>query len=92
LNSDTSGSPCLGDPEASAFWTIRKGTDYGRVVASGEGGCPNWSGINDVVVPASPDSYYVIVFWWDSENGYYDATEFPGIYVTTAGQIIQINY
>jgi hypothetical protein len=41
-NSDSGDSPCPGDPDAEASWIIGK-VGSNTVVASGSGGCPNWS-------------------------------------------------
>jgi hypothetical protein len=85
------GSPCPGDPDAWASWTVGK-VGSGTVVASGVGGCPNWSGVNDVIVPSSPLPYYVIIDWWDSYFEDYAQTRFPSVYVTTPGQVQLLNY
>ncbi|MBE0599567.1 MAG: hypothetical protein IH614_20190 [Desulfuromonadales bacterium] len=91
-NSDTGGSPCPDDPEANATWIIRSGGPSGSVVASGSGSCPNWSGVNDVLVPASTTPYYVVVDWWDSYYGYDDQTVFANVYVTTPGVLVRLSY
>jgi hypothetical protein len=90
-SSDVNGSPCPGDPDAWASWTVGK-VGSGTVVASGVGGCPNWSGVNDVIVPSSPLPYYVIIDWWDSYFEDYAQTRFPSVYVTTPGQVQLLNY
>jgi hypothetical protein len=91
--SDMTASPCPGDPEANASWVIRRGSWSGSIVASGSGGCPNWSGVNDVAVPVSSTTpYFVIVDWWESYDGYYDQSWFGNIYVTTPGQLVRIGY
>jgi hypothetical protein len=89
-NSDASGSPCPSDPDASARWTIRSGSWSGPVVASGSGACPNWSGVDDVIVPVSATPYFVRVDWWESDDE--GVTHFPNVYVTTPGQIIRLGY
>ncbi|MBI5441689.1 MAG: hypothetical protein HY900_10840 [Deltaproteobacteria bacterium] len=89
-DSDLTGSPCSGDPEAKATWTVWR-IDTGAVVATGSGGCPNWSGVDDVAVPPSTAAYAVGIDWWDSWEGYYDQTLFYDVYVT-AGQVVQLNY
>jgi len=92
-DSDRSGSPCAGDPEANAAWTIRRGTNWSSpIVASGSGSCPNWSGVNDVTLPVGPTGYLVIVDWWDSYGGYDDQTVFANVKVTTPGQVIRLSY
>ena len=92
-NSDVSGSPCPGDPEANASWVIRSGSWSGTIVASGYDGCPNWSGVNDVAVPVSSTTpYFVIVDWWDSYGGYDDQTVFGNVYVTNPGQVVRLSY
>jgi hypothetical protein len=90
--SDVSGSPCPNDPEANASWAIRRGGMSGTLVGSGSGGCPNWSGVNDVSVAVSTTPYYVIVDWWDSYGQYDDQTVFANIYVTTPGQLVRLSY
>jgi len=64
----------------------------GTLVGSGSGGCPNWSGVNDVSVAVSTTPYYVIVDWWDSYGQYDDQTVFANIYVTTPGQLVRLSY
>ena len=61
--SDTDGSPCGTSPTAAANWTIRSGGQFGSVVATGSGACPGWSGVDDVVVDVSPDSYHATIDW-----------------------------
>lgn len=91
-SSDMYGSPCDGDPEANAAWVIRRDRWSGPVVASGSGGCPNWSGIDDVVVPAGTMLYFVTIDWWDSGGGIDDQTVFGNVSVSTAGDIVRLNY
>jgi hypothetical protein len=91
-SSDVSGSPCPGDPEANAAWVIRKGSWSGPVVANGFGGCPNWSGVEDIAVPIGPTPYFVRVDWWDSYWGYDDQTSFSNISVTAPGQAVRLGY
>lgn len=88
-DSDVSGSPCPDDPGAKASWAIKRGT---TTVISGAGSCPNWSGVNSVIVPLSLTPYGVDINWWDSESGYYDISTFPNVNITTPGQVIQFNY
>jgi hypothetical protein len=90
--SDTAGSPCPGDPEANAAWTIRRDSWTGPVVSTGYAGCPNWSGVNDVTVPAGSTLYFVTVDWWDSYYGYDEQSAFANITVTTAGDTVKPNY
>jgi hypothetical protein len=91
-NSDASGSPCPGDPEASAAWTIKRGGWSGQVVASGFGTCPAWDGVDDIALQVGPTPYFVTIDWWDSYYGYDDQTVFPNVYVTTPGQVIRLSY
>lgn len=101
-NSDISGSPCGGDPEASAEWIVTRGgwaainSSTGTItnlVATGTGSCPDWSGVDDVPVPVSTTtSYYIKVIWYDSWGGYDDESLFPNIYVTDPGQIVRLSY
>jgi hypothetical protein len=91
-NSDMYGSPCPDDPEANAAWTIRRGSQSGPVVASGFGGCPNWSGMDDVNVAVGNTPYFVVVDWWDSYNGYDEQTVFLNVSVTTTGQVVRLSY
>jgi hypothetical protein len=89
--SDASGSPCGGDPDAWAHWTIGK-VGSNKVVATGTGGCPDWSGVNSVSVPASPTAYFVLIDYWDSWLEDYDQVRFPSVYVTTPGQVQLLRY
>lgn len=91
-DSDLNGSPCTNDPEASASWTIRRDSWWGPVVATGSGGCPNWSGVDDVAVQVGPRPYFVRIDWWDSYYGYDDQTDFANISVTKPGQVVRLNY
>ncbi|MEJ2200894.1 MAG: hypothetical protein P8X63_07760, partial [Desulfuromonadaceae bacterium] len=90
-DSDVNGSPCAGDPEAWADWTVYRGGFSGPVVATGSGSCPNWDGVDDVSVPVGY-TYSVRVNWWDSYYGYDDQTDFPNNAVTTPGQVIRLSY
>ena len=90
-NSDSGGSPCPDDPGAEASWIIGK-VGSNTVVASGSGGCPNWSGVNNVAVPLSLTPYYVVINWWDSYYEDWDQTVFPSVSVTTPGQVIRLSY
>jgi hypothetical protein len=91
-NSDTTGSPCAGDPEANASWTIQKGNQFGPVIASGSNGCPNWSGVDDVIVPVSQTPYFVRIDWWYSDEGFYDQTDFTNILVYPHGDLERLSY
>ena len=82
-------APAAGD---SAHWTIYKGGWNGPVVASGGAASPNWSGINDVVVPYSTTRYYVRVDWYWAEESWSDQTDFPAVNVSTPGQTIRLSY
>lgn len=92
-NSDNSGSPCGGDPEASAEWIVRRDGWNGSIVATGTGSCPDWSGVDDVSVPVTTTtSYFVRVIWWNSEEGFDDETWFANINVTDPGQVVRLSY
>ncbi|KPK25379.1 MAG: hypothetical protein AMJ61_12175, partial [Desulfobacterales bacterium SG8_35_2] len=91
-DSDDSGSPCPGDPNAAANWTIRRGGASGPIVATGAGSCPGWSGVDDVVVPVSPTPYHVLIDWWDDYWGYWEQTVFTDLDVTTAGDLLILYY
>ncbi|MDW7709756.1 MAG: hypothetical protein SCH98_04715 [Deferrisomatales bacterium] len=91
-DSDTSGPPCPGDPEAEASWVVRRGGWSGTVVASGSGSCPGWSGVDDVQVAVGTTPYFVIVYWWDSDYGYDEESWFGNIYVTEPGQVVRLSY
>lgn len=91
-DSDIYGSPCSGDPDANAAWTIRKGSWSGPVVASGYGGCPNWSGVADIAVQAGSTPYFVTVDWWNSYEEFDDQTTFANVLVTTPGQTVVRKY
>jgi hypothetical protein len=74
----------------SAEWTIRRGGWTGPVVARGSGASPNWDGVDDIAVQASPTPYFVVIDWyWQGEE---DQTSFPNVYVTTPGQIALRRY
>ena len=67
----------------------------GPVVTTGTNGCgadPNWSGVEDIVVDVSPTSYYVVVDWYDSDQVFYEQTEFTTVNVTEHGQIHDLYY
>ena len=87
-DSDTTGSPCPGDPEAYVDWEIHRDS---TLVSQGGSDCP-WSGVNDIVVPVYSTPYYVDIFWWDSWQGFEEITEYPNVNVTTPGEIIILRY
>lgn len=74
-----------------AGWTIRKGTRWGTVVASGSSDTsPNWNGVNDINLPVSTTPYFVIIFTWSDEED--DEVWIPNVYVTTPGQVVRLSY
>jgi len=74
----------------SAAWTVRRDGWTGPVVATGSGASPNWDGVDDITVQASPTSYFVIIEWyWQGEE---DQTVFPNVSVTTPGQVVRLSY
>ena len=74
-----------------AGWTIRKGTRWGTVVASGSSDTiPNWNGVNDIAVPVSNTPYFVIVYTWEDEED--DEIWFQNVYITTPGQVVRLSY
>jgi hypothetical protein len=75
-----------------ANWTVYRDYVLGQVVATGSGASPNWSGINDITVPVGPTVYWVRVNWWNSDEGYYEITDFQNISVTTPGQVVRLSY
>jgi hypothetical protein len=87
-NSDIDGSPCYDDPGAKAQWTIRQG---GIVVATGSDGCPDWSGVNDVVISAGR-TYSVTIDWWDSYWDDWDSTYYAEVNVSTSGEVVRLPY
>jgi hypothetical protein len=87
-NSDIDGSPCYDDPGAKAQWTIRQG---GTVVATGSDGCPDWSGVNDVVISAGR-TYSVTIDWWDSYWDDWDSTYYAEVNVSTSGEVVRLPY
>lgn len=93
-DSDITGSPCSGDPDAEAEWIIRHPTR--GIVAQGSAGCypaDTWSGVNDVIVPVSISPYTVTIDWWDKDQGFMEQTYFPSIEVKThAGEVIRLPY
>jgi len=92
-DSDLSGSPCTGDPEAEAKWTVtRLGAPGTRpiTVATGASGCPNWDGVDDVSVQVGY-TYHLSIPWWDSYYGYWDQTD-TNVSATTPGQVIRVSY
>jgi hypothetical protein len=48
-NSETEGSPC---PDAESYWSIGL-VGSNKVLKSGAGICPSWSGVNDIAVPVN---------------------------------------
>jgi hypothetical protein len=88
-DSDGSGSPCAGDPDAEARWRVIRGT---TVVATGSGACPNWSGVDNLTAPVSSTGYTVLIDWWDSYYEDWDQTRFQNVRVTTPGQVIRLSY
>jgi hypothetical protein len=84
--SDVSGSPCAGDPDADASWSIGL-VGSNKVLKSGSASCPNWSGVNDVVVSVNTKAYWVVIDWWDSEIEDYNQTRYTNVPITTSGQI-----
>jgi len=82
-----SQAPANGD---SANWTIRLGGLNGVLIASGSGGGPGWSGINNISVPVSPTPYYIKVDWDSPYDG--GGSIFPNIYVTTPVQVVRLSY
>ena len=96
-DSDVSGSPCPGDPEAYAYWEIRYGGLYPNETIYGEASCDNdpnssWSGVDDIVVPVSQTPYYVDVWWYDSGTGYEEQWGYPNKLVTAHGQTVTVHY
>ncbi|MFH1217275.1 MAG: hypothetical protein V1706_12305 [Pseudomonadota bacterium] len=92
-DSDITGSPCTGDPEADAVWIIRHPSR--GIVAQGSAACADaggWSGVNDVVVPVSITPYSVSIDWYDSWYGWWDQTYFGSVNVRTNGAIIRLPY
>ena len=89
--SDTDGSPCGGDPDADASWSIGL-VGSNKVLKSGSAGCPNWSGVNDVAVSVNTKAYWVVIDWWDSGIEDYNQTRFSNVPVTTPGQIALRRY
>jgi len=87
-DSDTTGSPCPGDPDAYVAWEIRRGS---YLVSEGYSECP-WNGVNDITVPVSFTSYYVDIFWWDSSQGFEEITEYPNVSVENNGDFILLRY
>jgi hypothetical protein len=88
-NSDTNSEEGPVD-EDMASWTIRVGNSSGKVVASGSDSGPDWSGVNEVVVPVSLTPYHVRVSWNDfDETG---DTAFSNVNLTTPGQIVRLSY
>jgi len=99
-NSDTTGSPCPYDPAAEASWIIqREDSSTSQIVyftaKTGSASCstnPNWSGINDIVVPISTFRYNIEVTWYDSYWEEDVIETFQNIYVNTPGQVVVIHY
>ncbi|MEJ2200012.1 MAG: hypothetical protein P8X63_03215 [Desulfuromonadaceae bacterium] len=87
-DSDASGSPCGIDPDAQANWVVKNGTN---TVATGAGICPDWSGVDSLVVPTSSTRYLIIINWWDSYNEDWEQTTFA-VDVTVPGQEIRLSY
>jgi hypothetical protein len=92
-DSDTSGSPCPGDADAWAQWTIFQ---TGSPTKSGSQGCPNWSGVNDITVAPGPTPLTVLVDYWDSSlydgEGDFTQIRFTNVTLTTPGQVVVLRY
>jgi hypothetical protein len=88
-NSDIDGSPCTSVPGAAVAWTIRSGT---ILVATGSDGCPDWSGVNDVLV--SPGKTYSVTIDWYWDGGVYfeDQVHYPSVAVPTSGEVLRLQY
>lgn len=86
------------NPNSWAAWTVRSGSETGPVVATGSGATDGfgggWDGIDDVVVPAQAEAYWVAIQWYDDywpEGGTPTTVHFP-VYVTTDGQLVELHY
>jgi hypothetical protein len=88
-DSDILGPP---GPGSEAAWTVRRGNQFGTIVATGSGAYPGWSGVDDVVLPVSGTPYFVRVDWWDDYFGFWDQTDFANVYISTAGQVVRLSY
>jgi hypothetical protein len=92
-NSDVSGTPCSGEPDAAATWTVRTGAGSGTLVASGSGRCPDWDGVDDIALPVMGTTVYtVIVDWYDSWLEDWDQTRFSNVTISTPGQVVRLGY
>ena len=90
LDSDTAGSPCLTDNQAAVEWDINNGSTHihGSASCSAD---PNWSGVNNIVVPIKATSYYVDIFWSDEYESHV-LTSYPNVPVTVQGQVVELRY
>jgi hypothetical protein len=77
------GSSCANDPEADAFWIIKRDNYGGTVLAQGTDGC-------DVVFPVGATSYFIMVEWWNPD-GYWDEDYYGTYSLTTHGEVIELD-
>jgi hypothetical protein len=89
-NSDINGSPCPSYP-TNARWTVTRDNFGGPIVATGSGACPDWSGVDDIVLDVIPASYFVEIEWWDINAGFYEYFD-DSISLTSHGQVIRVSY
>ena len=88
-DSDSSGSPCVADPDAEAKWTIYHDN---TIVDTGSGACPYWSGVNNIIVPVSPANYVVMVDWWNSTHRIWDQSSFKVDVTKNPGYVLRLSY
>ena len=88
-DSDIDGSPCTSVPGAAVAWTILSGTTS---VASGSDSCPDWSGVNDVLV-SSGRTYSVTIDWY-LDGGVFveDQVVYSSVAVPDSGEEIRLSY
>ncbi|MEW6521389.1 MAG: hypothetical protein AB1461_18470 [Thermodesulfobacteriota bacterium] len=79
------GSSCANDPEADDVWVIKRNGYNGAVLAEGTGGC-------DVVFPVGSTSYFIMVYWWNTQHGGFWDEDYYGTYqLTSHGEVIELN-
>ena len=90
-DSDISGSSCDTGYPGKINWEIHHGS---YLVSSGhsECGAGGWGGVNDIAVPVSTTSYYVDIWWWESDGEYYELSEFPNVEASTHGEVVRVSY
>ncbi|RJX18892.1 MAG: hypothetical protein C4563_08835 [Desulfobulbus sp.] len=77
------GTSCANDPDADAFWIIKRNDYNGTVLAEGTDGC-------NVDFPVGPTIYFIMVEWWNPD-GYWDEDYYGTYSLTSHGDVIELN-